>query len=105
LKNIARQKWISSESLLAHADRIVVDHLALCIISTSSNARIFAMVVDASLVRWAVLVEHALWMAGQVGISVIQWLTHANSAAAQLIADSVGTAASCSTTVRPLLCN
>jgi hypothetical protein len=52
------------------------------------------MVVDASLVRWAVLVEHALWMAGQVGVSVIQWLTHANSAAAQLIADSVGTAAS-----------
>lgn len=91
--------------MLAHADRVVVNHLALGIISARSHARIFTVVVDASLARWAVLVEYALWMACQVRVSVIIWLTHANSTAALLIADSVGTATCRGTIVRSELCN
>ena len=48
---LAVDKWISSESWWARANRIVIDNLAQSICSTSSWTRIMTLLVDTSLVQ------------------------------------------------------
>ena len=51
---LAVDKWISSESWWARANRIVIDNLAQSICSTSSRTRIMTLLVDTSLVQGTV---------------------------------------------------
>lgn len=62
-------EWISLVSLRARADRNVVDDIANGSLATSSNARVLALVPEASLAPVALIVEHALRAAALVRIS------------------------------------
>jgi hypothetical protein len=65
----AEREWIALVSLRARADRNVVDDIANGALAASSNARILALVPQASLAPVTFVVEHALRAAPLVRVS------------------------------------
>jgi hypothetical protein len=65
----AESEWIALVSLRARADRNVVDNIANGALAASSNARILALIPQASLAPVTLVVEHALRAAALVRIS------------------------------------
>lgn len=62
---------IARHSRRARAHRDVIDNVASRVLTAGSWARISTLVPDASLVPWAIVVEHALWPTASVRIALV----------------------------------
>ena len=89
-RSSAGHKWIPNVSLIAHTNRHMVGHLAVCITSTQTRTRVNTLQVPTLFGCWTISVDNTFRTTGHIWITKVFWDTLTGGCTVAFTANCIG---------------